>query len=459
LGFEGFDLPRIDAAIAMHRQGIFYESSTLMVSVLRTAAVYAALHQAVAPILALRRHVHGGDVGIAKLVAGELAEQLCPRGGLLESPHFPSTLWGTTAIGLRMLGFTVWQHVDGDMDPVTGVRPRFSRIFPWWSITKTRSPNVWLAQTTEGPIQIKNDGKFTIVQSTDEGHLYDAAITALADPSLSARITEKARDNFLDVFGNPKLLTTLPQHIAPRGDQTGEDYFQACAEMLYGPDGRAVFPYGADAKFLPLSGEGSKAYGDAYTDRLIAIFMVLTGSAGTIGSGSATGAGPYQAQKGGAWSVRNDLVAEPVMAMVRAANSGHCRPYAEQNYAGAIAEARAAGEWVEPVLEVPLVSPERDDRIDSLTKRLKARTDEIAARRAAGIEVTQTDADALADDLEVRRVRLATAPASSEGGADGRAADDAHHAAQISAAVSAAAQVKAERDAGLLVDGDRVAVI
>lgn len=406
LGFEGFSLERIRAAIAAHRLGNFFESSTLMVSILGFAPVLAALQQAIAPILALPRHIHGGDKGLARLVATELREQIVPVRGLLPSPYLPPTIWGTMAIYLRFLGFCPLQHVDGDADPATGVRPRYTRIWEPWAITATRSPRKWLAQTTEGPVEIKNDGHFTLVCDEEEPHL-TGAIVALGEEAFSGKMTQEARMGWLNFFGNPKLFATLPEKVATHGD--AGDAFLSALETIYGPDGRGIMPYGSTLDAVTITGEGSKAFQDALLDGIIHIYMVLTGSAGTIGSGGPTGAGPYQPAKGGPWAVRQDLIARPTIAIVRGINQGHIAPYCDVNYAEGIAGAKRAGTWEYPVLEIPLPDYDRDQRIESLIKRETARTDIIDKRRESGILVTQDDANHLADELEVRRVLLASA--------------------------------------------------
>jgi hypothetical protein len=254
LAFEGFGLDRIRNAVAAHRLGYFYESSALMVAILGFAPVLAALQQAIAPILALSRHVHGGEVGLAKLVALEVEEQLgCAQGGLLPSPHLPPTLWGTMAIYLRMLGFCVLQHVDGDPDPVTGVRPRYTRIWEPWALQWYRSPRKLIALTTEGPVEVKNDGKFTLVADEQEPHL-SAAICALGEETLGGRVTQEARLSFLDFFGKPKLWAELPEKVGTHSD-AGNAFF-AAVETIYGPDGRGILPHGSNLQAVKISGEG-----------------------------------------------------------------------------------------------------------------------------------------------------------------------------------------------------------
>lgn len=405
IAFEGFHLERIRSAVAMHRLGFFFESSALMVAILGFAPVLAGLQQAIAPILALPRHVHGGEHGLAKLVAAEVEEQLgCAQGGLMPSPYLQPTIWGTLAIYLRMLGFAVLQHVDGDPDPVTGVRPRYTRLWEPWALQWYRSPRKLLALTTEGPVEVRNDGKFTLVADEQEPHL-SAAICALGEETLGGRVTQEARLSFLDFFGKPKLWAELPEKVATRSE-AGDAFFNA-VETIYGPDGRGILPHGSNLQAVAITGEGSKAFQEAILDHIIHIYMVLTGSAGTIGAGGATGAGPYQPQKGGPWNVRHDLIARPTIAIVRAINQGHVAPFCDQNYAEGIAAAKAAGDWKYPVLEIPIPAPDREERLAAEAARYKAFTEQLMAERAAGAIVDQARVDKLAKIYEVQPFQLA----------------------------------------------------
>lgn len=411
LGFEQFSLDAIRSAVAAHRQGIFWQSSLLMISILGFAPVQAALSQAVAPILAGTRQarINGGDRGLSRLLRAEVHEQLTPGDGLEPSRYIPPELWGTMAIYLRMMGFAVLQHVDApDADEETQARPRFTRIWEPWAITAYRSPRKLIAQTTEGPIDITNDGKFTIVGDTDEPWLFDAAITCLGEEALGGKITQEARNNWLEFFGNPKLYMTLPEKIGAMG-QAG-DVFWSSLEQIFGPMGRGALPFGTKLDAVAIGGEGTSAFKDALIDQVIHIFMVLTGSAGTIGSGGPTGAGPYTPQKGGFWNVRGDLVARPLLAMARGFNRGHIKPFCDGNYAEEIEAAKKRGQWQGyPCIEIPIDDPERDQRIDSVIKREGARTDIIEKRRKLNIPVGQEDADKLADALELPRVPVGEA--------------------------------------------------
>lgn len=411
LGFEGFDLERIRNAVAAHRQGAFFETSALMVSVLGFAPVLAALQQAIAPILALPRHVHGGSKGLAKLVASEVAELLVPRSGLLPSPYLPPTLWGTMAILLRMMGFCVLQHIDGDPDPVTGVRPRYTRIWQPWALNWYRSPRKLIALTTEGPVEVRNDGKFTLVADEEEPHL-SAAILALGEETLAGKLTQSARQQWLDFFSSPKIYATMPEKTATHSP-TGDGFFSA-VQTIYGPGGHGVLPYGSKLDAVAIPGEGAGQFKDSLLDAIVHIYMVLTGSAGTIGSGGPNGAGPYQPQKGGPWNVRHDLIARPTIAIVRALNQGVIAPYCDQNYSEAVARAKKAGAWVYPTLEIPIPAPDRDERLAGEVSRYKALTDQVKAEKDAGALVSQERVDALAKTFEVQPFTLAVSTPSAQ---------------------------------------------
>ncbi len=399
LNFEGFDLERIHRAVAQHRLGYFYESSALMVAILGFAPALAALQQAIAPILSLRRHIHGGDKGLSRMVAAEVEDALVPQASLLPSPFLPPELWGTMAIYLRVMGFCVLQHVDGDPDPETGVRPRYTRVWEPWAVMLTRSPRKRIAMTTEGPKEILNDGHFTWLADENEGHL-SGAIVAVGDDVLGGKLTQSARQDWLDFFGKPKLYATLPQKIPTTGE--AGDAFEAALNTIYGPDGRGVLPFGSTLQAVQLTGEGSKAFHDALMDFILHIAMVFIGSDGTLskGSGGVYTAPIYE-------GVRRDLIARPTACIVRGINGGHIAPYCDGNYGEAITRAKRVKAWTYPTLRIELPDPARDERIASVIKREIARAEILAARKANGLVTTQDDADNIADDLELRKATLA----------------------------------------------------
>jgi hypothetical protein len=263
--------------------------------------------------------------------------------------------------------------------------------------------------TTEGPVEIRDDGKFTLVADEQEPYL-SAAVCCLGDETLAGKVTQEARLSFLDFFGKPKLWAQLPERMAVLSP-AGQAFFEA-VETIYGPDGRGVLPFGSKLEAVGISGDGAEGFQSALLDAIIHIYMVLTGSAGTIGSGGPTGAGPYQPQKGGPWNVRHDLIARPTIAIVRAINAGHIRPFVQGNFAAGIDEAKAEGTWRDPVLEIPIPSPDRDERIKSEIERYAALPAQIEAERKAGAEITQHRVNKIAAALEVEPFTLApTLPA------------------------------------------------
>ena len=302
-----------------------------------------------------------------------------------------------------MMGAGTLQHVDGDMDPVTGVRPRFSRIWNEWAINCYRSPRKIIALTTEGPIEVRNDGKFTRVQDEEEGYL-SGAILALGDQTFAGKIVQSGQLSFLDFMGKPKLWATLPEKVPTQGE-AGDAFFAAIQE-LFGPDGFAALPYGSTVGTASLNGTGADKFTPAMAAAVAYIYMVLTGSTGTMGPGGPTGEGPYQAKEGGFWNVRHDLMERPIRAILTAINGGHIAPYCLGNYAEEVRGAQRARTWEWPRMTIPMVAPDRDARIASLNEREKAREERIAARRALNILVDQAAADKIAENFEVERVTL-----------------------------------------------------
>jgi hypothetical protein len=81
-------------------------------------------------------------------------------------------------------------------------------------------------------------------------------------------------------------------------------------------------------------------------------------------------------------------------------------PYRDLNYGDAVARARKAGAWKDPVVTIPLPDADRDERIASTVAREKAYGDIVASRRTNGVDVSQDESDKLRDELELPRVPL-----------------------------------------------------
>lgn len=387
IGFEGWSLPRVRLAIAAHRIGIFWESSLLMFALLGFAPVFAALSQAIAPIFDLDRYIRGGDKGLAKQVRAELEVALVPRSGLLPSPYLPPTLWGTMMIFIRMMGFVVLQHVDGEPDPDTGIAQRYTRIWPPWAVKYERTLGKWCAYTTEGTIEIVNDAHFTLVCDTLEPHLNDAAIVAISEEVLSGRLIQQLRNSWFFKYGNPKWVGILPEKVATQSP-AGDAYF-AALQTIVGPDGVGALPHGADFKTVGLDSKASDSFGAGLASVVMHIAMVLVGSTGTgIDAGEEGGDSVYKAAKGGMWTVRHDLIARPLAAIVRGLNMGHLHWYCEGNYGVDIKAAKRAGTWVDPTLDIPLPKPDQDERIAAKGARYKMALEIVAAAFEDNIAVT-----------------------------------------------------------------------
>jgi hypothetical protein len=162
-----------------------------------------------------------------------------------------------------------------------------------------------------------------------------------------------------------------------------------------------VLPSGAKLDFVRLSGETSGVFKDALESVWAYVAAILLGSDGTMTRGSGVYSAPIFA------GVRRDLIATDLAATVRGINYGHVAPWLSVNYSKTIEFARAAGEWVEPVLDIPLPDPDADARIKSHGDRLAALVAQVQAERAAGFVVTQERVQQLADTFDVQAPTLA----------------------------------------------------
>lgn len=396
LAFDGWSLPRVRMAISMHRQGIFLESSTLCYVIGSFSPVLAALAQRMAPALICPKIIKGGSRGLARMVRKEVEAQIAPAEGLSPSIYFPSTNWGQIGFELAFMGFSVLQHVYGDPDPMTGIRPVFTRPWPTWATQYYRYRKTYVAITNSGPVDILNDGKFTIIQDTPESHLL-GPIVALGEESFDAKATQRARASYIDKYGNPKWIAEMPPGVGPA---TAEGAAMAAAlAQVRNPDGYAITPSGSKVSIQGLESGRSVAMQSALESNLMLVALALVGNDGTITRGSG---GVYSAPIFA--GVRRDLVDRDIHAIIRGVNVGHVLPYTRFNY-GATAEAERPS-WEDPALDIPLPDPDADARMKSYADRLLNRSKIITEMRLSGIIVTQEKFDEISVALDLPKAAL-----------------------------------------------------
>lgn len=394
--YGGRTLEVARADIEIHDSGAsFLGSSILAVASTRFPPVFTALGVRCAPAIALPRQIDGGSRGLARVVRSEVEDQLCPRMGLLPSLSFPSTLWGAIAIDLALMGFAVLQHVYGPPD-ARGVRRIYTRRWPTWAVYYQPYRRTYVAITNEGPVDILNDGKFTLIGKTDTPHL-NGAIRALMMPVLDGVQVIQARAQWIDRFSDPKFIATLPPDIAARSD-IGLALFAAIKSMR-GPGGYGVLPNGTTFQAVGLDSKASTCFKDALDSDNSYISAILTGV------DTSADAGVYKPLV--FWGILRSTVGDDLAAINRGINQGHVYPYTRFNYAAGIEEAEDRGAWLDPVLSTPLPDPEKDARVDADVKRADGLIASIVSRREAGIVTMQEDADAMADARDTPRIMLA----------------------------------------------------
>jgi hypothetical protein len=389
LAFDGWTLKRARDAISMHRQGLFLESSSLALVLLCFPPVLAATGQRLAPALALPRKVKCGTRGLSRILGEQVEKQIAPSDGLLPSPYFPPTLWGSTGFDLAFMGFSVWQHAYGEPDPETGVRMCYSRRWPSWAVTYYRYRRQFVALTSEGPIDIvSGDGKWTLVADSEEPH-FMGAIVALHEEVLAGIFDKRAWSSYIDKYGNPKWIAEMPPGTGVRTPE-GDAAFDAIA-TIRGPDGWGVTPNGMKVNLQGLVAGASTVIKDSIESHWQYIAAALLGSDGTMTRGTGVYSSPIFA------GVARNLVDRDLRAVLRGANSGHIAPWLAFNYAASI---EAASGWQDPVLDIPLPDPDADARIKSYSDRVKS-FHEIVALEAKFFTVTQERVEQLAKSLEI----------------------------------------------------------
>jgi len=398
--FAGFTLKRIRNAIDAHRQGLFIESSVLWYSIMSFGPVLAAVAQRIAPILSLPRQINAGTRGLSKLIGEEIEEQIAPREGLAPSAHFPATLYGAMAIDLAGLGFSVLQHIDGDPNPETGIRQRYTRRWPTWATQYYPYRRTFVAITNDGPVDIVNDGKFTLIGDLEEPHLL-GAIVALGEEAFDGKSTQRARSTYVDRYGGPKWVATMPPNT-PVNSKEGDAMFEAL-RTIRGPEGFGAIPNGATFEPKSISASQNAVFSEALASNWQYVAAVILGSDGTMTRGTGVYSAPIFA------GVRRDLVDRDLKSIVRGTNQGHIVPYVIGNYRSSI---ETIPNFILPVIDIPLPDPEADVRIKSYSDRMKAFHEVIAAERNNGCSITQDRIDQLAAKFSIDPPTLSSIPLS-----------------------------------------------
>jgi hypothetical protein len=403
--FGGFGIVEARAAIEEHDTGVnFYQSGRLAIALTRFGPVTAALAIRVAQNAGLARQINGGPRGLSRIVAAEVADQLCPRSGLLPSRCFPSTLWGSIAIEQAMMGFAVLQHCYGPPDE-RGVRRIYTRRWPTWAVRYDSWRRTYVAITTECDVDILNDGKFTLIGKTDVPHL-QGAVRALAFPVLDGAQVQAMRAQWINRYSDPKLVAYMPKGVAVGGPE-GLAFMRALAS-LRNPGGFGALPDGSNLQAVGLDSKASASFNEALTSDVGLIYAILTGADPASASG-----GVYKSPQDA--DILHSTVGDDLAAQCRAINEGHVWHYIAFNHAEGRAVDIARGVWVDPVLSAPLPDPKADARIEAKAKRMKLLAEVVTAEKAAGGNVIQDRVNELATALETPPFLLAV---TTSGGAD-----------------------------------------
>jgi hypothetical protein len=110
-------------------------------------------------------------------------------------------------------------------------------------------------------------------------------------------------------------------------------------------------------------------------------------------------------------AVARNIADRDIHCTLRGVNDGHIATDLKYNYAQAIEAAR--GEWIQPVMDIPLPDPDADARIKSYAERCEKFHAIIKAEREAGFQITQERADQLAKSLEIDTPELAPVDAKT----------------------------------------------
>jgi hypothetical protein len=250
--------------------------------------------------------------------------------------------------------------------------------------------------TTDGPVDIiSGDGKFTMIADTEEPH-FSGAIRALGIEVLDGTMVKAARSSYIERYGNPKLLITMPEGTGVRTPEG--QAAMAALSTLRGPDGFGALPNGSEMEFVGLNASQSTVFKDAIDSVWQFIAVLMLGSDGTMTRGTGVYTSPMYN------GIRYDIVDRMLKAITRGVNSGAIAPWLAFNYAQSIATTSG---WVDPVVSIPLPDPDSDARAMSYAARVEKLHSTVTAERAAGFEVTQERVEQLCKELSIAAPTLA----------------------------------------------------
>lgn len=380
ISYGGITLDLARSYLEQHDAGVnFYGSAVLAVAMTRFPEVYSALGVRCAPSIALPRQILGGSRGLGRIVREETEAAICPPQSR-PSPYFPPVLWGSIQIDLAMQGFFVLQHVYGKPN-ARGIRRMWSRRWPTWAVWYNAYRKTYIALTTEGPVDILNDGKFTLGGKSDIPHL-QGALRPLIMPVFDGSQVVQARAGWIDKYSDPKWLGYMPEGQGPRTPE-GKAFYEAMRAMQ-APGGVGAFPSGSNVKIEGLSAEASACFKEALDSDVTFVDKVLTGL------DTSAGGGVYKPIA--FWGILHSTVGDDIAATVRSVNVA-IEHETEFNYGDSLAPKDR------PALSIPLPDPEADARFDAAAKRQRAYSDQLVADRTAGIVVDKDRNDLLASKL------------------------------------------------------------
>jgi hypothetical protein len=305
-----------------------------------------------------------------------------------------------------MMGFAVLQHVVGEPDEETGVQPLFTRQWPSYACTYYASRKTFVANTTSGPVDICNDGKFTLIADCENPHM-QGALLPLIEEAIDFRMTTRARSSYVQKYGNPKWLGIMPEGVAPYTPE-GDAFMRSLAQSR-NPDAVSLYPHGSEVRIEGLQGPQSSVFTETVEADVQMIASILLGSDGTI----TKSAGVYSSPTFD--GIRRTLVSRDLLCAVRAVNLGHVQTWLKFNYEETRKAEKASGDWVEPSFQIPLPDRDAQERVTGYAERLKSLHDIIQKEKASGCEVTQERVIQLATSLDVETPTLSSEKVSRIG--------------------------------------------
>jgi hypothetical protein len=397
---KGWTPPEARFAIEFHLRGWPYHASSLKRHLARYAYVLGAWTQRTAPPLRTTWR-HEASRG--------------PKYAVDDLDQIWAAQWRDTyeekLIDMATLGGSP-VHVHWIDDVRAGVRRPVLKRWPheamFFRAASPAWPGGWYAITNDSGIVRMNfgDGHWFQLAHGQRWH-ETAAVLALGELFVQGKLAERDEAGLSEAAGRASIVGVLPGDIAV-GDPVGIAFQKMIAAL---GRARTATVVTHDSEVKPVQIVSDTQFFDRYSMRqIVKVGLAILGKPGSMAPNDK---GVYTPLVG--YSVDEALTDKDHEATVRGWMGGLVRPYLDVNAINS--DAHLVGERY----------ADANAKAKALAERATLHASVIGAQRAAGLDPSQEDADALADQLSTPHVKLGpkqAAPAARESKTPGEGGDE-----------------------------------